>query len=362
MQELSQIRTEIDKIDEAIVKLLNERIKKAKDIGKIKKEKNLPIHHPEREREILEKIKEINKNSGEEFPEDILVHIFKEIMSACLSVEEKIKIAYLGPKATFTHQAALSHFGTSAIYIPAENIKSVFELVEKDITNYGVVPIENSIEGVVNYTIDLLNETSLNIVGEIIIPIHLNLLSKESLKENIEKVYSHKQALPQCRNWLSYNLPKAKQIEVESTAKACEIVLNEEKAAAIASEAASFEYGLNVLAKNIEDQSTNCTRFLIIGKNELDKTGKDKTSIIIGVKNKVGSLYEALEVFYKNNINLTKIESRPSKKKAWDYLFYIDLEGHKNDEAVQKALEELSKKNIIVKLLGSYPKAINYEC
>ena len=362
VEELKKLREEIDRIDEEILKLLNERAKIAKRIGEIKNKYNLPIHVPEREREIFEKVLKINKEKfGEFFPNDALLHIYREIISACLSLEKKLKIAYLGPKATFTHQAALEFFGFSAHYVACSTIKDVFLEVENRRADYGVVPVENTIEGVVNYTLDMFLESDVKISGEIVIPITLHLLSTSDRIENIRKVYSHKMALAQARNWIEKNIPYVQTIEVESTAKACEIALEEETAGAIASEVASYTYHLNILARNIQDSGDNYTRFLIISKKDLKPTGRDKTSLLFGVKDEPGALYKALEVFYKYGINLTKIESRPSKKKAWDYVFFVDLEGHREEENVKKALEELLERAQFVKVLGSYPKALKSE-
>ncbi|NPA33242.1 MAG: prephenate dehydratase [Aquificae bacterium] len=362
MEELKELRERIDRIDEEILRLLNERAKLAKKIGEIKTKKNLPVHVPERERQIFEKILKLNKEKyGEVFPSEALVHIYREIISACLSLEKRLKIAYLGPKATFTHQAALEFFGFSAQFVPCGTIKDVFTEVETGRVDYGVVPVENTIEGVVNYTLDMFLASDVRIAGEIVIPITLHLLSTADSTQKVKRVYSHKMALAQCRNWLEKNLPHAQVIEVESTAKACEIALEDESASAVASEVASYTYHLNILARNIQDSGDNYTRFLVISKKDLKPTGKDKTSVLFGVKDEPGALYKALEVFYAHGINLTKIESRPSRKKAWDYVFFVDMEGHRQDQKVKKALEELKKKTQFLKVLGSYPKALLQE-
>ncbi|GAB6066396.1 prephenate dehydratase [Aquifex pyrophilus] len=362
MEELKKLREEIDRIDEEILKLLNRRAELAKKIGEIKTKRNLPIHVPEREREIFEKLLKLNKEIyGERFPSEALIHIYREVISACLSLEKRLKIAYLGPKATFTHQAALEFFGFSAQFVPCSTIKDVFTEVETKRADYGVVPVENTIEGVVNYTLDMFLTSDVKISGEIVIPITLHLLSSSDSLENIKKVYSHRMAIAQCRNWIERNLPNAQVIEVESTAKACEIVLENEDAGAIASEVAAYTYHLNILAKNIHDTGDNYTRFLVISKRDLKPTGRDKTSLLFGVKDEPGALYKALEVFYRHGINLTKIESRPSKKKAWDYVFFVDLEGHREEEKVKKALKELKEKTQFLKVLGSYPRALQSE-
>ncbi len=354
-KDIEDLRKEIDKIDIEIVRLLNERAKIAKHIGDIKKKNDIQIRNLQREKEVISNVLRENEKYGL-FPKEALEIIYKEIISAIASLEGAVKIAYFGPKATFTHQAAISRFGLSADYIPSDSISSVFELVETNNAHYGVVPIENTIEGVVNHTIDLLMERDLLISGEIIIPINLFLLSTETDIAKISRVYSHKHALAQSRKFLEKNLPFAEILEAKSTASACEIAQKEPGSAAIASEVASYVYGLNIIARNIQDQKNNFTRFLIIGKSITKPTGKDKTSIIMGVKNQTGALYKALEVFYKHGINLTKIESRPSKKKAWDDIFYVDMEGHIEDKNVKDALEELDKNNHLIKFLGSYPR------
>ena len=362
MEDLKELRKEIDAIDEEILKLLNQRAKLAKRAGEIKKSMGLEVHVPEREREIINRIIRLNKELyGEEFPTEAVVHIYREIISACLSLEKELKIAYLGPKATFTHQAALEYFGFSAHYVPVSTIGDVFREVETGRVDYGVVPVENTTEGVVNYTLDMFLESDLRIVGEVVIPIKLNLLSTASGLESIKTVYSHRHALAQCKEWLRKNLPQASLIETESTAKACELVMELEDAGAIASEVAAYTYHLNILAENIQDNPNNYTRFLVIGKRWMKPTGKDKTSIIFAVKDEAGALYKALESFYRYGVNLTKIVSRPSKKKVWDYVFFVDLEGHAEEENVKKALELLQERSQMVKVLGSYPKALLQE-
>jgi len=355
-EKLKELRERIDRIDETILELLVERANLAKEIGEIKTKEGLEIHVPERERKILERI--LEKNRGR-FPEQALIRIYREIISACLSLEKPLKVGYLGPKATFTHQAALEHFGISAKYIPLPTIKDVFEEVERGNIDYGVVPVENTIEGVVNYTLDMFLEIpNVKIVGEIIIPVAQHLLSLTEDISEIKKVYSHPHALAQARSWLDKHLPWAQRIEVESTAKAAELALEDETAAAIASEAAAMVYNLNILARNIQENLNNFTRFLVIGKKTLKMTGKDKTSLLFAVKDEAGALYKALEPFYKYGVNLTKIESRPSKEKSWDYVFFVDLEGHCDEKNVKNALRELKERTKMVRILGSYPSAL----
>ncbi|WP_457641578.1 prephenate dehydratase [Persephonella sp.] len=356
-KELEQFRKRIDQIDEQILKLLNERAKLAQEVGHIKKQFNLPIYVPSREQAIFERLEKLNKKFGELFPTDAVKPVFREIISACRSTEENIKVAYLGPRATFTHQASLKHFGQAVEHIPVSTIKDVFEEIVKEKVDFGVVPVENTIEGIVNYTLDLLVDYPLKITGEIILEISLHLMGINPDVKEIVRVYSHRHALAECRDWLMKNIPHVQLIEVESTAKAAEMAKDDYEAAAVASEAAADIYGLHIIERKIDRHIHNFTRFLVIGKDIPQRTGNDKTTFIFSVKNEVGALYKTLEPLYKHGINMTKIESRPSKKEAWDYIFFTDIEGHIQDKKVKKALEELSKISPFFKILGSYPKA-----
>jgi chorismate mutase/prephenate dehydratase len=353
-KELEKLREKIDKVDEEILHLLNERARLAKEVGHIKKKYNLPVYVPSREMKIFERLEKLNEG---DFPTEAIKPVFREIIAACRSTEENIKVAYLGPRATFTHQASIRHFGHSVEHIPVSTTKDVFEEILKNRTDYGVVPIENTIEGVVNYTLDMFLDYDLKIIGEIVLEISLHLMSMNTKKEEIQRVYSHRHALAESREWLQKNLPNAQQIEVESTAKAAELAKDDIEAAAVASEAAAEIYGLHIIEKKIDKHLHNYTRFLIIGKEIVQPTGNDKTTIMFSVKNEVGALYNILQTLYKNNINMTKIESRPSKKGAWEYIFFTDIEGHINEPKIKNALEELEKKTPFFKILGSYPKA-----
>ncbi len=356
-KQLEELRNKIDAIDEEILRLLNERAKLAKEVGHIKKENNLPVYVPSREKAIFERLKQINKKFGEEFPTDAITPVFREIISACRSTEESLKVAYLGPRATFTHLASIKQFGQAVEHIPVQTIKDVFEEIIRDRADFGVVPVENTIEGIVNYTLDLLVDYPLKITGEIILEISLHLMSINTDLRQISRVYSHRHALAECRDWLQKNLPDAQLIEVESTAKAAEMAKDDYEAAAIASEAAADIYGLHILEKKIDRHIHNFTRFLVIGRNIPPPSGNDKTTFIFSLKNEVGALYKTLQPLYKHGINMTKIESRPSKKEAWDYIFFTDIEGHISEEKVKKALEELKSISPFFKILGSYPKA-----
>lgn len=355
-EKLLQFRKKIDEIDETIVKLLNERAKLAKEVGHIKKQFNLPIYVPSREQEIFQRLMKLNEKYGE-FPTDFIKPVFREIISACRSTEEDIKVAYLGPRATFTHQASLEFFGQAVEHIPVSTIKDVFEEILKGKVDYGVVPVENTIEGVVNYTLDMFIDYDLKITGEVILQISLHLMGINPNLNEIQRVYSHRHALAECREWLQKNLPNAQLIDTESTAKAAEMAKDDFEALAIASKAAADIYGLHIIEEKIDKHPNNYTRFLVIGKDFAKPTGNDKTTFIFSVKNEVGALYKTLEPLYKNNINMTKIESRPSKKEAWGYIFFTDIEGHIEDKNVKKALNELKDISPFFKILGSYPKA-----
>ncbi len=355
VEELSRLREEISRLDRRIIELLDERAKLVKEVGRLKRRSGLPFYAPDRENHIYRMIEDA---ASGEFPKKSLRVIFREIMSASIKLEEPLVISYLGPEATFTHQAAIERFGLSLHYIPEESIEDVFMDVEAERADFGVVPIENSIEGVVSYTLDMFVNSSVKIVSEIIIDIHHNLLSKSSRLEDIKAIYSHPNALGQCKSWIRKHLPNVPLFETTSTAKAAKIAEKEPTAAAIASQAAADIYGLNVLARGIEDKIDNITRFLVIGKQIPAKSGNDKTSFMFTIKDRVGALYHILEPFYRNGINLTRIESRPSRQKSFSYIFYVDIEGHISDERVKNALAEMEKYTVMLKILGSYPKSM----
>lgn len=354
MPELNELRAEIDKIDSQIVELLNKRTSVVLKVSKAKKDKHLNLYAPEREREILERLKKLNTGL---FPDDALKTIYKEILSASLSLQQPLKVAYLGPPATFTHLAARRQFGLSTEYLSETTIKGVFESVSRGNAHYGVVPIENSTEGVVNYTLDMFIDSDLQIASEIMLEISHNLLSRTGKINKIKKIYSYPQATAQCRGWLEQNLPGALIMVEPSTAAAAKKAARDDSSAAIASELAANVYKLKFVRKGIEDYKANYTRFLVIGKEYSPKTGKDKTSIMFSVKDKPGALYSILRPFSNYKINLTKIESRPSKRKAWEYIFFVDMAGHIQDKNVKKAIDEVKKECLYLKILGSYPSA-----
>ncbi|MFH0947386.1 MAG: prephenate dehydratase [Elusimicrobiota bacterium] len=349
---IKKIRSKIDEVDEGILKLLNERVKLAIEIGKIKSKKKEDIFVPVREKEIVANLKKLNKGP---ITDEDLSDIFREILNISRSIQKKLKISYFGPAATFTHLAAIKIFGRNVEYIPGESIKDVFAEVERGLADYGVVPIENSTEGVVNHTLDMFVDSDLKITSEIFLEILHCLLSGETLIQKIKKVYSHPQAIAQTRNWIEKNLKDAKIIEVASTSEAARIAKKEKGSAAISSVVASEIYGLNILAENIEDYKNNFTRFLVIGKKSPAASSSDKTSIMFSVKDRVGVLHDTLVPFKKYGLNLTKIESRPTRKKAWEYIFFVDFIGHIDSKNVKKALAELEKSCSLLKVLGSYP-------
>ena len=353
-KDLQGYRQEIDRIDDELLRLLNERSKSVIEIGKLKKLKDSEahLHTPAREAEIIDRL--TKRNTGP-FPTDAIRPLYREIMSASLSLEGPQKVAYLGPRATFTHMACMQKFGASAQYVPVNSIKEVFSEVERGRANFGVVPIENTTEGVVNYTLDMFIDSNLLIYGEVLQEVAHHLLSKSGVIADIKKLYSHPHAIAQCRNWLETNLPHVAVSEVASTARAAELCLDEASAAAIASELASQLYGLKVITARIEDNMNNFTRFLVLSQKPPERTGRDKTSLMLSIKDKVGALYDLLRPFASHGLNMTKIESRPSRRKAWEYLFFVDIEGHMDEEKLKKAMEEVKSRCLFMKILGSYP-------
>ena len=350
--DLKGLRKKVDRIDEKILNLLNERAELTLKIGEIKSKKNRQIYAADREKKVYENITKKNKGP---LNDEGLKSIYREIMSASIALEKSIKVAYLGPPASFTHLASIKKFGSSIEYLSCDNITDVFYDVQKQRADYGVVPIENSTEGAVTYTLDMFIQSNLKICSEILLQISHNLIAN-CPKNKIKKIYSNPQVFGQCRQWLKKNLPQSVLIEVSSTTRAAQLAQRVKDAAAIASEMAAKTYNLRILTKSIEDNPNNVTRFLVIGKEETPPTGEDKTSIIFSTKDRPGALYEMLMPFKKHNINLTKIESRPSKAEAWKYYFFLDLEGHRQDERIKKALSELEENCLFFKILGSYPK------
>jgi chorismate mutase/prephenate dehydratase len=353
-EKLPELRKKIDEIDDKILDLLNERARIVIEIGNIKKIEKLDFHSPSREREIMERL--TNRNKGP-FPQDTLRAVYREILSSSLSLERPLKVAYLGPRATFTHMAGMQQFGLAAQYMPVETIKDVFNEVERSRADYGVVPIENSTAGAVNYTLDMFIDSDLKIAAEIMLEVSHNLMNRSGKVEDISKIYTIGPAAAQCRQWLEKNLPGLPVLDAPSTARAAEMAVDDPAAAAIASEMAAVLYGLQIVAKKIEDSASNITRFLVIAPKSPGKTGRDKTSIMFSIKDKVGALYSMLAPFAEAGINLTRLDARPSGRKVWDYVFFLDMEGHVEDEKVAGAIESLKKDSLFLKVLGSYPKS-----
>ncbi|MFC1735254.1 prephenate dehydratase [Candidatus Hydrogenedentota bacterium] len=349
---LDKWRARIDECDHAIIQKLNERANAALEIGKIKKDKGTRIYSPEREKKVMAKVSDANSGP---LPVEAVQSIYREIISVTRALEQDLKIAYLGPEGTFTHFAARSAFGSSATHVPVRTISGVFVEVESGRASYGVVPIENSTEGVVNHTLDMFMDSELKIMSEIMLNVHHHLLSNTSIPE-VKKLYSHPQAIAQCRQWIEEHLPEVEIVHAVSTANAAAQASAEPGSAAIASELAAELYSLNVVAENIHSNPDNVTRFFTISKEIADPTGNDKTSVMFSIKDRVGALFEMLLPFTRHGVNLTKIESRPTRKKVWEYVFFVDLIGHCNDENVATALEELSEHCVFTKVLGSYPR------
>jgi chorismate mutase/prephenate dehydratase len=356
---VQNVRKDIDRVDKEIVKLLNKRAKFALEVGKSKDKTRAAIYVPSREKEVMRNVFSASRQSCSVksiLSEESLENIYSEIISACRNLEVPAKVAFLGPWATFTHQAAMKNFGSSSFFVPCSTPFEVLKEVENDRTDFGVVPIENSNEGSVNATLDMLVDTDILICGEISLKIEQCFLVIDP-KIKPTKVYSHPHALAQCSAWLGKNYPDAQLVATASTAEAAKLASKEVYSAAIASHAASKIYKLYVLQKGIQDSKQNYTRFLIIGKINAKPTGRDKTSLVFMGKDRIGMLYHLLGIFNEYKINLTRIESRPTKKKVWEYVFFVDLEGHSLDAKIVHAIDKLRKNCIFVKILGSYPKA-----
>jgi len=351
---LEDLRKKIDQIDTKILKLLSERAKVTLEVGKDKRRRKSSFYVPAREKEIIQRMLKENPGPLSDFA---LKVIFKEIFSACRTLEKPLKIAYLGPPATFTHMACLERFGSQVICTPQESIPDVFHYVGKKDADYGVVPIENSTEGIISHTLDMFIYSNLKICSEIYLNVSHHLLSKVKLKE-VTKVYSNPQAFAQTRLWLRDNLSsQVDLIETSSTTKAAQLAAKERQSAAIASKLAAEVYNLSIIAENIEDNPANRTRFLVIGHTEGERSGQDKTSIMFSTRHQAGALYRALSPLDKYKVNMTMIESRPTGQKLWEYVFFIDLQGHVGEARLSKALKMMEEECLFVKVLGSYPEA-----
>ena len=352
-EKIESRRKEIDALDGEILSLLNKRAEIALELGKIKSEINMDTYNPQREETVLRRLE--TENSGV-FPRWAIRSVYREVISACRALQAELTVAFLGPPATYSQLACIQHFGNSVRMVPENTIQDVFDAVEREEADYGVVPIENSTEGPVSQTLDMFIKSEVKICGEVLTRISHDLLSRSGRSEDIQKIYSHPQALAQCREWLRKNFPHVQLEEAGSTAKAAQIATEIPGAAAISSSIAAHLYGLKAVASQIEDNLQNFTRFLILGRREAERTGRDKTSLLFSVAHAPGTLFRVLQTFYEKNINLTKIESRPTKGKPWEYVFFIDFEGHSRDPNIAETLTKLKEQVFFVKVLGSYPQ------
>jgi chorismate mutase/prephenate dehydratase len=352
--ELARLREAIDRNDDRILELLNERAKLARAVGSLKVGQ---AYRPEREAQVLTRIKE--RNPGPLGGETVAL-IFREIMSACLALERPITVAYLGPRGTFSERATLKHFGLAADALPVASIDEVFRSVESNAADFGVVPVENSTEGAVGRSLDLMPNTPMKVCGEVIVRIHHNLMAKSPPKDlgEIRRVFSHGQSLGQCHEWLNNHLPHAERVAVASNAEAARRAAEEPHSAAVAGEMAAQHYGLTILHANIEDEPNNTTRFLILGDYQPKPSGRDRTSLVLSARNRAGAVYEMLTPFATRGVSMTKFESRPSRVALWEYLFFVDIEGHRDDPQVAEALAEVGRIAGYIKVLGSYPVAV----
>ena len=348
---LNKIRGEIDALDEQLVELLNRRARLAQDIAGVKQN---DMYHPGREARVLDRVKALNKGP---LPDAEITRLAREVMSACLALQAPLNVACLGPEGTFTQTAALKHFGQSVRLKLLGGIDQVFREVMAGACDYGVVPVENSVEGAVNHTLDMLLVSDLRLCGEVELRIHQQLLSRSAELGDIQTVYSHEQSLAQCRRWLDANLADVRRVPVPSNAEAARNAAGDERSAAIAGEQAGEIHGLPVLRRNIEDNPDNTTRFLVLGRETLSPSGRDKTSLLFAMPSRPGSLVNMLACFAGHGVDMTRIESRPSRQGLWEYVFFVDVLGHADDEGVTRALSELRDKAAMMKLLGSYPEA-----
>jgi chorismate mutase/prephenate dehydratase len=349
---LQQRRAQIDRIDQEVIRLLNRRATVVRAIGGIKKAQGLEVIDPSREEQLLDRVRTANPGP---FPTEALVGIYREIFLASHQIEEPLAVAYFGPQATFTHQACRRFFGSAVHAVPKPSIREVFQTVEREEAPFGVVPVENSTEGAVNHTLDMFLESPLQIYGEAVLAVHHHLLSRSGRLQDVRVVCSYVQAIPQCAQWLRLHLPDVPTREVASTAEAARLAAADPGVAAIASRLAGELYGLRAIRRNIEDRHDNVTRFLVVSRTGHAPTGRDTTSILFSIKDRVGALHDILLPFAKAGINLTKIESRPSRRRAWDYAFFVDFDGHAADRKIQDVLQRLRRSCSILKVLGSYP-------
>ena len=355
---LKGLREKIDSLDLDILRLISDRAQCAKDVAEVKQAQgsDAVFYRPEREAQVLRRV--MQNNDGP-LDDEEMARLFREIMSACLALEDPVRVAFLGPEGTFTQQAALKHFGQSAVSVPMSAIDEVFREVTAGAVSYGVVPVENSTEGVISHTLDSFMDSSMKICGEVVLRIHQHMMVAENTrKDHITRIYSHAQSLAQCRKWLDAHWPMAERVAVSSNAEAAKRIRGEWNAAAIAGDMAADLYNLDRIAEKIEDQPDNSTRFLIIGNQDVPPSGNDKTSIVISMRNQPGALHSILEVFHVHDVDLTRVETRPSRTGIWNYVFFIDFEGHQDDPVIQKVLKKLGSRANDMRVLGSYPKGV----
>jgi chorismate mutase / prephenate dehydratase len=353
---LANHRREIDRIDEQIISLLSKRQEEGASVGEIKRSLGVDLFDAAREKEVLDRL---CSNANERLTPEAIINIYSEIISVSRSVQETLKVAFLGPEANFTHQAALSLFGHSATFEPAGSVEEIFDMVDKGICRHGVLAIENAFEGSVDGTLDYFCNYELKICSEILVRIRHHLMSNVECIENIKILYSHPMAAAQCRAWITNHLPKATLREVESTSLAARMAADEPEAAALGSNLSASTYGLKILAEDIEDHPDNVTRFVAIGKTDAQPTGRDKTSLLFSVKHSPGTLYKVLENLARKKINMCRIESRPIRVRSWEYLFFVDIEGHSRDRDVRTAMKKMEECCVFFRQLGSYPVAKN---
>lgn len=356
-QELGAVRNEIDAIDGQLLDLLNRRARCAQKVGEIKAKHGEAgfIYRPEREAQVLRRVREMNPGP---LSNENVTWLFREVMSACLSLEQPLSVAFLGPLGSFTGSAATKHFGHAARLLPQVSIDDVFREVEAGHAHYAVVPVENSTEGAVGRSMDLLFATPLRVCGEVVLRIHQNLMTRETALDGVTKVYSHAQSLAQCHEWLNRNLPNVPRISVASNSQAAELAMQEDGAAAIAGEAAAERFSVPILVANIEDEPNNTTRFLVLGRHDAGLSGRDKTSLIMSAPNRTGSLHGLLLPLAEAGVSMTRLESRPARHTLWEYVFFVDIDGHRDEPKVARALAELQQEAAYLKVLGSYPAAV----
>ncbi len=349
---LKAIRDQIDGVDARLVALLNERAKLCQQVGHIKQV--AAVYRPEREAQVLRRVREINQGP---LPAEALTRLYVELMSACRGLEAEMSVAYLGPPGTFSEEAVIKHFGGAITGLPCNSIDDTFQSVESGAATYGVVPIENSTEGAVGRTNDLLFLKPVSICGEVMLPVHQCLMNRSGKADGFSKIYSHSQSLAQCRGWLNAHYQRVERVAVVSNAEAARLASLDDNAAAVAGRLAAQRYDLQIVAPNIEDEQRNITRFVVIGANGAGPTGRDRTSLVMATRNRPGAVHELLMPLAKHHVSMSRLESRPARSGLWEYLFFVDIEGHERDANVAEALAEMRDKATFVKVLGSYPTA-----